>query len=107
MVAKKEVKSYMKQPVISATRDECMTSTGGEAFFLGADQAEELKGKKVVIIDDVVSTGGSIKAMRNLLKIAEAVDAGVMCGFTEGPPSEAHEGVICLGNLPLNDAAWQ
>src|SRR3989338_313828 len=30
MVAKKEVKSYMKQPVLSATRENCMTSAGGE-----------------------------------------------------------------------------
>ena len=42
VVAKKEVKSYMKQPVVAGARDECMTSAGREAFYLGADQAQLL-----------------------------------------------------------------
>ena len=105
MVAKKEVKSYMKLPVVEGTRDECMTSAGGEAFYLGADQAEALSGKNVLIVDDVVSTGGSIKAMRMLLAKTGANESGVMCAFTEGkaePPGPEHADVIALGNLPLN-----
>lgn len=103
MVAKKEVKSYMKQPVVKGARDECMTSAGGEAFYLGADQVEELKGKKVLIVDDVVSTGGSVKAMRQILKATDAQEAGVLCVFTEGGE---RADVIALGNLPVNDPAW-
>jgi len=103
LVAKKEIKSYMKLPVVQGARDECMTSTGGEAFYIGADQAEELKGKQVLIVDDVVSTGGSLKAMRELLKATGALESGVLCVFTEGGD---RADVMALGNLPVNDPAW-
>ena len=103
MIAKKEQKSYMKEPVLKAVRTECMTSGKEEAFFLGADDAEKLNRKRVLIVDDVVSTGGSLLAMRKLLKVAGAVDAGTMCAFVEG---DARPGVISLGRLPVNDPAW-
>jgi adenine phosphoribosyltransferase len=57
----------------------------------------------VVIVDDVVSTGGSIKAMRQLLSACTASEAGVLCVFTEGG---ARDDVIALGDLPVNDPAW-
>ena len=50
--------THMLQPVVVGARDECMTSAGGEAFYLGADDAAKLRGKRVAIVDDVVSTGG-------------------------------------------------
>jgi len=103
IIAKKEKKSYMKEPVLKATRSTCMTSGSDEAFYLGADDAEFLKGKKVLIVDDVVSTGGSIKAMNQIIDTAEGISVGVMCAFTEGAE---REDVISLGNLPVNDPAW-
>ena len=56
-----------------------------------------------MIVDDVVSTGGSIKAMRQLLSACTASEAGVLCVFTEGG---ARDDVIALGDLPVNDPAW-
>eukprot|EP00756_Hemistasia_phaeocysticola_P044836 Hpha_TRINITY_DN18623_c0_g1::TRINITY_DN18623_c0_g1_i1::g.115697::m.115697/K00759/APRT, apt; adenine phosphoribosyltransferase len=106
MVARKEKKPYMKEPILEGVRNQCMTSLKKEAFYLGADDVAKLKGKKVLIVDDVVSTGGSIKAMRNLLSQTECVlaaPAHVICAFTEG--GERDE-VIALGNLPLNAPEW-
>ena len=104
VVAKKEQKSYMKEPVLKAVRTECTTSGREEAFYLGADEAAKLANKRVLIVDDVVSTGGSLLAMRKILKAAGAVDAGTMCAFVEG---DARPGVICLGRLPVNDPTWK
>jgi adenine phosphoribosyltransferase len=89
----------MKMPIVKGVRGECMTSADGTAFYLDADQAELLNGKKVLIVDDVVSTGGSIQAVRSLLTQIGATEAGVMCALTEGG---SREDVIALGNLPVN-----
>jgi len=107
IVARKEKKSYMKEPVVVATRDLCMTSANQEKFYLGQDDVERMKGKNVVIVDDVVSTGGSLIAMKFLVTLTNGKFHGVMCALTEGPNIEGrHDGVICLGNLPLNDPSW-
>jgi len=103
LIAKKEQKPYMAEPVLKGVRANCMTSNKEEAFYLGADDAKKLSGKKVMIIDDVVSTGGSVAAMRDLMKQAEATDLGVLCALTE---DGAKDGVTCLGNLPVNDPKW-
>jgi adenine phosphoribosyltransferase len=89
----------MKLPVVKGVREECMTSAGGQAFYLGADQVELLKGKNVLMVDDVVSTGGSIKACRSLLTQIGAKEAGVMCAATEGG---SRDDVIALCDLPVN-----
>ena len=108
LIAKKEKKPYMQEPVLCAARDVCMTSNNKEAFYLGADDAAKLNGKRVVLLDDVVSTGGSIRAMRDLMNQAGAAPlvegaSDVVCVFTEGG---ARPGVICLGDLPLNAPEW-
>ena len=59
--------------------------------------------RNVLIVDDVVSTGGSLVAVRQILRQAGAIEAGVMCIFTEGGEREE---VISLGNLPVNDPKW-
>ena len=106
IVARKEAKPYMKRPLFKGVRTQCMTSKAKEeAFYLGSDDAELLKGKKVVVLDDVVSTGGSIKACRALLESVGAEVHGVMCAFTEGDPNRK-DGTIALGNLPVNHELW-
>lgn len=80
-----------------------MTSAKEESFYLSAEDAVRVRGKKVLIVDDVVSTGGSIRAVRSLLTQAGAVEMGVMCAFLEGSP---RKDVISLGLLPVNAKQW-
>ena len=98
-VARKEHKPYMLEPVL---RVPVNSITGGNAreryLHLGADAAEALRGRRVAIVDDVVSTGGTLTAMRELMKLAGAEVVAVMAVFTEGTP---REDVISLGHLPL------
>ena len=103
LVARKEIKSYMKKPVIEGRRNECMTSAGGEAFYLGADDAARIKGFPVAIVDDVISTGGSIAAMKRILDVSGANLVATICCFTEG---KIRDDVISLGHLPVNDEKW-
>lgn len=96
IVARKTEKPYMvdaiKQTVISIT-----TGKPQELVIDGAD-IPRLKGKRVGIIDDVVSTGGTLKSLSALLSSVGAEVAATLVVFTEG---ERRDDVIALGHLPL------
>ena len=66
VVARKSVKGYMTDPMIEKVQS--ITTIGCDV--------EKLEGKKVCIIDDVVSTGGSIIGLQNML---ETIDCNVVC----------------------------
>lgn len=97
LVARKEHKPYMLAPVLK-TSVKSITTNKEQALYLGADDVAFLKGKKVAIVDDVVSTGGTLIAMRKLLEEAGAELVTVLAAFTEGTP---RMDVIALGHLPL------
>ncbi len=97
VVARKEHKPYMAAPVLKASV-KSITTNKEQALFLGADDAALLKGKKVAVVDDVVSTGGTLLAMQKLLAEAGVELVTVMAAFTEGTP---RSDVIALGHLPL------
>jgi len=96
-VARKELKPYMATPAIEVNV-KSITTKKMQQLFLGRDDADRLNGLNVAIVDDVVSTGGTLIAVRELLKKAGAKNGAVMAVMTEG---EARTDVIALGNLPL------
>jgi adenine phosphoribosyltransferase len=96
-VARKEKKPYMAEPVVGAEY-RSITTNRVQTLFLGADDASALEGTRVVIVDDVVSTGGTLSAMKALLAEVGAEVVGVAAVFTEGG---AREDVTALGDLPL------
>ena len=59
-----------------------------------------IKGKKAAIVDDVISTGSTLKGMRNILEKAGGEIAFEAAIFTEGDQSQ-WEDVIALGHLPI------
>ena len=59
-----------------------------------------LKGKKILIVDDVISTGGSLRAMEALVEQAGGIIAGRMAVLAEGD-ALSREDIIYLGELPL------
>jgi adenine phosphoribosyltransferase len=59
-----------------------------------------MKGKKVVIVDDVISTGSTLQGMRMVLDKAGASVAGEAAIFTEGDRAQWMH-IIALGHLPL------
>lgn len=97
-VARKSVKPYMKDPLI----DEVVSITTQKKQILCFDgnDAAEIKGKRVALIDDVISTGESLQALEDLVTKAGATVAAKACILAEGDAAKRDD-IIFLGALPL------
>lgn len=85
VLIRKERKSYLVEPVLEVTAAS-VTTTRQHAFYLGADDAATLHGKTIAILDDVVSTGGTVRAIEQMLRAAGVVKTYVLAVGTEGQP---------------------
>lgn len=96
VVARKTEKPYMINPVSR----EVLSITTGKPQLLVLDGADVplIKGRKVAIVDDVVSTGSTLKGLRELIEDVGGEVVAVLAVFTEGTP---RQDVIALGHLPL------
>ena len=98
MLARKVKKFYMKNPF--GVEDQSITTEGKQMLYMDGNDAAKLKGKKVLIIDDVISTGGSISAVEHLVKAAGGIVAGRMAILAEGKAAQRDD-IIVLGALPV------
>lgn len=99
-VARKKPKLYMTG-VFDVTVNS-ITTEGEQHLYLDTAEAEEMKGKKVLIVDDVISTGASLTAVQTLVKEAGSIIAGNMAILAEGD-AQTREDLIYLEPLPLFD----
>jgi adenine phosphoribosyltransferase len=98
VIVRKSVKGYMKNPVIEKVQS--ITTREPQIIVLDGLDAEKLTNKRVCIVDDVVSTGGSLKALERLLSHVQCtVVAKVAVLLEEGGYDK--EDLIYLGNLPI------
>ena len=81
-IARKGPKAYMPDPI--HVEDQSITTAGTQRLYLGRDDAELIQGKRVLIMDDVISTGGSLLAMEALIKKAGGTVAGKIAVLAEG-----------------------
>lgn len=65
VVARKSVKGYMKHPIVSEVKS--ITTTTKQIIVIDELDAARLDGKKVCVVDDVVSTGGSLRSLEDVL----------------------------------------
>lgn len=98
VVARKGVKVYMRNPV-SVTVNS-ITTQKEQKLFLGETEVEQIKGKRVLIVDDVISTGESLAAVRELLAAAGANEAASCAFLAEGDAADRTD-IIFLEKLPL------
>ena len=98
IVARKSVKPYMEHPL--AVSVNSITTQKEQRLCLDGVDAEHIKGRRCLLVDDVISTGESINAIQKLVEEAGGEIVGKVCIMTEGDP-EKHRGEIALGNLPL------
>ena len=100
VLARKSVKLYMKDVVKCETQS--ITTAAKQTLYIDGDDAEYLKGKRVLIVDDVISTGGSLLSLENLVEQAGGNIVGKMTILAEGDATERDD-IIYLEKLPLFD----
>ncbi len=99
-LARKSVKLYMRD-VISA-EVQSITTAARQTLYLDGHLAAKMKGKRILIVDDVISTGESLRAIEALVEKAGGQICGRMAILAEGD-AQAREDIIYLEKLPLFD----
>ena len=100
-IARKGAKAYMPDPL--CVEDKSITTAGTQTLYLGRDDADLIRGKRILVIDDVISTGGSLLAMEALIKEAGGTVAGRIAVLAEGDAAERTD-IKFLAPLPLFNA---
>ena len=100
VLARKSVKLYMKNVVKCETKS--ITTAQGQTLYIDGDDAEFLRGKRVLIVDDVISTGGSLHSLENLVELSGGTVVGKMAILAEGDAIERKD-ITYLEPLPLFD----
>ncbi len=97
-VARKKPKLYMTG--VFETVVNSITTEGEQKLYLDIADAEIMKGKKILIVDDVISTGESLAAVEKLVNEAGGNICGKMCILAEGDAADRAD-LIHLGRLPV------
>ena len=98
VILRKSYKPYMGD----ALQSETLSITTGEPQTLYLDEKDRVlvKGKQVIILDDVISTGSTLQGMRLILGKAGAFVAAEAAILTEGERAKWAD-IISLGHLPV------
>ncbi|HBF41806.1 MAG TPA: adenine phosphoribosyltransferase [Anaerolineaceae bacterium] len=98
VILRKNYKPYMGK----ALQHETLSITTGQTqtLYLDEKDLDLIRGKKVVIVDDVISTGSTLQAIRLIVQKAGAQTVAEAAVFTEGERAKWAE-IISLGHLPV------
>lgn len=100
IVARKGAKVYMKN--VHTTYVNSITTMHQQSLCLGEDEQLAIKGKRVLIVDDVISTGESLAALEKLVSEVGGNIVGKMAVLAEGEAAERDD-IVCLAPLPVFD----
>lgn len=98
IVARKSIKAYMEDPLISKVNS--ITTQKEQFLCLDRMDAEFIKGKRVALIDDVISSGESLRALAELVESAGANIIARAAILAEGDAANRDD-IIFLEKLPL------
>lgn len=98
VVFRKGVKTYMLNPI--ETEVKSITTTAVQKMVVDGVDAEKIRGKRVLVMDDVVSTGGTFHAMETLLNQLDCTIVGYAAALKEGEDFQGKP-LYVLGELPL------
>ena len=100
VLARKSVKLYMSDVIKCETKS--ITTGHVQTLYIDGADAEYMKGKRVLIVDDVISTGGSLESLENLVRQSGGEIVGKMTILAEGD-AIGREDIVYLEELPLFD----
>ena len=100
-LARKVAKAYMSG--VFEVNVKSITTEAVQRLIIDSADAEQIRGKRMLILDDVISTGESLRAMEELVKAAGGIVAGRMAVLAEGDAIERDD-IIVLAPLPLFNA---
>ena len=100
-LVRKKKKAYMNG-VFEAV-DRSITTEGEQKLYMDGADAARIRGKRILILDDVISTGGSLAAVENLVEQAGGMVAGRMAILAEGDAAKRDD-ILFLERLPLFSA---
>ena len=98
IVARKVVKLYMKE--VFSVELQSITTENKQTLVIDSTEAELMRGKRVLIVDDVISTGESVRAVDKLVKEAGGEVVGKMAVLAEGD-AKFRDDILYLEYLPL------
>ena len=91
-------KGYMTD--VLSVQVKSITTAAVQTLYLDGEKAAWMKGKRVLIVDDVISTGDSLRALQQLVKSAGGEIVGNAAPLAEGDAAERKD-LIYLEQLPL------
>ena len=100
LLARKGAKLYMRD--LFSVEVRSITTDHVQKLYLDGEDAALMRGKKILIVDDVISTGESLAALETLVEKAGGIICGKMAILAEGDAQE-REDLIYLEKLPLFD----
>ncbi|MEA3283693.1 MAG: phosphoribosyltransferase family protein [Synergistota bacterium] len=98
VVIRKSVKGYMVGPLVETVRS--ITTTEEQTLVMDGSDVAKIRGRKVCLVDDVVSTGASLRSARQILDRAGAITVAQAAPLLEEGGHDG-EGVTFLETLPV------
>ena len=100
-IARKEVKTYMPDAV--GVEVNSITTQHRQQLFLSGEDAAMIRGKRILLVDDVISTGESMRALETLVTKVGGIVAGRMAILAEGDAQDRSD-IVYLEKLPVFNA---
>ena len=100
-LARKKAKAYMQG--VFEVKVNSITTAGEQTLVIDTEDTKQIRGKKMLILDDVISTGESLHAMEVLVEKAGGIVAGRMAILAEGD-AQKRDDIITLASLPVFNA---
>ena len=97
VVARKSIKAYMEEPI--KVEINSITTTNSQKLYLNNQDAKKIKGKRIALVDDVISTGQSLKALERLVEKAGGKVLAKAAILAEGDAKDRKD-IIFLEALP-------
>ena len=100
-LARKKPKLYMTGVFEVTVRS--ITTEGEQKLYLDKADAEQMRGKRILLVDDVISTGESLRALQELVEAVGGINVGQLCILAEGDARNRPD-IQYLAPLPMFDA---